>query len=302
MRKFKTDPFHPARSGCIAAGIVVFLLSQGTPLRPSPNPAVPEDPNQLVREVIYNEINASTHDGSFWCYRERQQEDDRPEEIRDVVDTREGEIQRLIAINGALLTSKQQQAEERRIERLIQDPEQLSEQAEKRHEDDEKMIEMMKMLPNAFRYNYDGTDGDLVRLKFVPDPNFKPPDREAQVFHHMEGIMLVDPREKRLAGMEGKLTSEVKFGFGLFGHLDEGGTFVVRQAEVAPDEWQLVQLDVQMDGKALFFKTIVVRQKESYSDFRIIPRTTTLPEALVILKSGDHLRESASASSDPKDK
>ena len=44
----------------------------------------------------------------------------------------------------------------------------------------------------------------------------------------MEGKMSIDSREKRLEGIEGILTSEVKFGDGLLGHLDKGGTFSVR--------------------------------------------------------------------------
>jgi hypothetical protein len=43
-------------------------------------------------------------------------------------------------------------------------------------------------------------------------------------------------------------------------------------------------LDVQMDGKALFFKTIAVREKEVDTDFRPLPGDTTLKQAAEFLK------------------
>jgi hypothetical protein len=60
---------------------------------------------------------------------------------------------------------------------------------------------------------------------------------EARVFHDMEGEMWVDCKQERLAGFDGHLTQAVKFGFGLVGHLDKGGHFEVRQAEVVPGHW-----------------------------------------------------------------
>ena len=78
----------------------------------------------------------------------------------------------------------------------------------------------------------------------------------------MEGVLWLDANKKRLAEISGHLTHEVKFGGGLLGHLDPGGTFHVTQQEVEPGYWELALLNVNMKGKALFFKTIAVQQKE----------------------------------------
>ena len=92
-----------------------------------------------------------------------------------------------------------------------------------------------------------------MKLKFSPNPHFRSPSREAQVFH--------DRRQKRLAELSGHLIQAVKFGGGLLGHLDKGGQFNVKQEQVSPGFWELTVLNVQMQGKALFFKTIGVQQK-----------------------------------------
>jgi hypothetical protein len=106
----------------------------------------------------------------------------------------------------------------------------------------------------------------------------------AQVFHHMEGTLLVDGQQKRLAEISGELTSEVKFLGGLLGHLNKGGTFLVKQQDLGSGHWELTTMDVQMNGKALFFKTIAVREQETDTHFQQVPDDMTLQQALEVLQ------------------
>jgi hypothetical protein len=71
----------------------------------------------------------------------------------------------------------------------------------------------------------------------------------------------------------------VKFGGGLLGHLDKGGEFHVKQSEVSPGYWEITLLHVNMHGKALFFKTIVVQENEIRTNFQRVPDNLTLSEA-----------------------
>ncbi|MGE5726615.1 MAG: hypothetical protein ACM34G_15645, partial [Acidobacteriota bacterium] len=72
---------------------------------------------------------------------------------------------------------------------------------------------------------------------------------------------------------------EVKFAGGLLGHLDKGGTFNVKQSEIAPGVWDVTCMNIQMNGKALFFKTIAVREKDIRSDYRRVSSQLTLAQA-----------------------
>jgi hypothetical protein len=77
----------------------------------------------------------------------------------------------------------------------------------------------------------------------------------------------------------------VKFGGGLLGHLDQGGEFYVRQAEVEPGCWELITMTVNMKGKALFFKTIGVQQTEHRLAFHRVPDNLTPAQAAKILRN-----------------
>ncbi len=142
---------------------------------------------------------------------------------------------------------------------------------------------MFKMLPDAFVFNCAGGDGNLVKLSFRPNPNFHPPSLEDRVFHDMEGEMWVDCKQERLAAFNGHLTQDVKFGLGLLGHLDKGGHFEVRQAEVVPGHWDMTTMSLAMTGKALLFKSIGVQKTENRRDFQQVSDDLTLSQAADIL-------------------
>ena len=133
-------------------------------------------------------------------------------------------------------------------------------------------------------FTYGQRRGDLVQLTFKPNPSFRPSFHEAQVFHAMEGSIWVSSRDYRLSEINGHLTHEVKFGGGLLGHLDRGGKFHVKQEEVAPRYWELTLLNVDMRGKALFFKTITVEEKLQRSSLQRVPDDLTLAQAAELLE------------------
>lgn len=255
---------------------LVFFCSALRADNASVRPRISAD--QLASQVVQNELNAQDEDKSLWKYREFSQEDGKTQ-VLEVVETKDGEIHRVLAVNGKPLTGKARDDENQRIQNLLANPDQFRQKQKNAAHDADEERKLLKLFPKAFLYRYDGTEGNLIRLAFRPNPSFKPQSHESEVFHHMEGAMLVDPLHHRMAEIQGKLVTEVKFWDGLLGHLDKGGTFVVRQKNVGGGHWEMAELNVQMDGKALFFKTIAVREKEIYSDFHPLPEHTTLKQA-----------------------
>jgi hypothetical protein len=244
---------------------------------------LPANANQFARDVLQHEVESQLEDHALWTCRERKGIDGK-QELLHVYQTEKGEVERLVAVNGKPLGREQVRAEDQRIRKLISQPGEMRQRQKKQREDGEQARNLLRMFPDAFDFQYDGREETLVRLKFTPNPKFRPPNHAAQVFHHMAGTVLLDAQQKRLAAIDGTLTSEVKFAGGLFGHLDKGGTFAVHQQEVSPRLWEVTSMHVHMNGKALFFKTIAVEQDETYLDFRLVPNNTTLAQAVELLK------------------
>jgi hypothetical protein len=237
-----------------------------------------EDAGKFAAEILHNEVKAQLEDTSLWSYREVKVENGK-RKLFYVCQTSAGQIERLAAINDEPLTESQARAEDARIRKLLTHPDEIREQQRKEQKDGEQARSLLKMFPEAFLFEYAGQQGSLVSLSFKPNPKFRPSGRPEQVFHHLEGMLWLDGERKRLAAIDGRLTSEVKFGGGLLGHLDNGGTFTVRQQEMATGQWEISAMRVQMRGKALFFKTISVQQDETYADFKPVSEGTNLTEA-----------------------
>jgi hypothetical protein len=234
--------------------------------------------NYLVRDIIEHEIDAQAKDESLWCYR-KLEEKDGPRRLLMVCQAKGAQIERLLAVNGKPLDEAQQEAENQRIRNLLHSKRELQKQERQRHEDGKQATELLELIPDAFVFRIEEKNGNKIKVKFTPNPAFHPSGHQAEVFYHMEGTLTLDVDQKRLAEISGRLKSPVKFGGGLLGHLDEGGTFLVRQQEVGPGYWEMTTIDVQMSGKALFLKTIDVRQKEIDSEFQPVPASATIEQA-----------------------
>ena len=112
----------------------------------------------------------------------------------------------------------------------------------------------------------------------------------------MQGNLWLDTKQSRLAGISGRLTREVKFAGGFLGHLDPGGTFEVKQAEVVPGCWEMMLLNVHMKGRALFFKSIAVDERYSRSELKRVPDDLTAAKGAEMLEKLDGKNQAATLS------
>lgn len=255
----------------------------------SPN----QSPSQLVKDVIYNEIHPPANSGFHWKYKAEKQVDGR-RETRVVVETASGSLDRLVMTSGKPLSSAQENTESERILQFSRDQEQQRRAERARQKDAQQCDQIMGMIPTAFVFSEAGSSGNAVKIAFKPDPQFRPSSREGKVLQQMSGELWVDRQQKRLISISGRLTGDVKFGGGLLGHLEKGGQFNVKRAEIAPGDWELTEMVVDMHGKALLFKSISVQQRELHKDFERVPDDLTLADAASLL-----LRQATVASSLP---
>jgi len=264
-----------------SAAFILAITLLGVPASPQSVPSNQASANDLARRVITNELKFQD-DHTNWMYR-LEKEQYGKKQVEELIETKEGSLGRLLSINDRPLTAKQQEEEDQRVQELM-----TSRRAKRKLQ---RALEaetlqgrrLFKMLPDAFVFNYAGGDGNLVKLSFRPNPNFHPPSLEARVFHDMEGEMWVDCKQERLAAFNGHLTQDVQFGFGVLGHLDKGGHFEVRQAEVVPGHWDMTTVNLEMTGRALLFKSLEVQKKENRRDFHQVSDDLTLTQAADLL-------------------
>jgi hypothetical protein len=267
---------------------VVFVAAASAGL------AAQENPQQLVRDTVYNELHANQHQ-NYWMYRDNDTEHGK-NKISRVVETPQCWFRWVLSINGQPLTSAEEKQQQAKINTLVRSPEARRKNHAALEQDGNKAENLMKMLPDAFLYSYDGEQDGNIRLKFTQNPQFQPPSDAAKVFHSMDGYLLINKQQKRLAGMNGTLMQNVDFGWGVLGKLYKGGTFKVQQTELAPNDWEVTTLDVHIHGRALFFHTISENQTEVQSEFQPVPANISMAQAAALAEHGNL---SASAAAKP---
>jgi hypothetical protein len=248
-------------------------------------------PGDLVKQVIYNELHPTLTSNSHWRYRLEKQVNGK-EETKAVVETKSGSLERLLMIGGKPLTSHEDRAETERIMHFTHNPEEQRKAQEARRKDAQQLTSIVQIIPAAFIFDYAGQNSRAIKLTFKPNPQFRPSSREGKVLQQMAGEIWVDGNWKRLLGISGHLTDEVKFGGGLLGHLEKGGQFVVKLAEITPGDWEMTQMVVNMRGKALMFKSISVQQSEVHTEFQQVPDELSLSDAANMLLHQTFVAES----------
>ena len=235
----------------------------------------------LINEVVANEL-ADRVQQRKWMYSIDKREG-KQTLTEEQVDTNEGPLYRVLAIDGAPLNADQRQQDNVRMDRLLHDPSQQSKLKRGHDEDEQKLENLMHLMPAAFLYDYDGMEGDLVRLKFRPNPKYNPSTYEARILRSLSGTILIDPQRKRLAKFSGELIDSVEFGYGFLGHIDKGGTLEMGRVEVAPSQWKTALIKIQLSGRLVFFKTVNKQQYEIRSGFRAVPADLSMADALRLL-------------------
>jgi hypothetical protein len=268
--------------------MAICLAASVHSLQASPQSTKPHANSQIalqqwIREVIDNEIKAQTDDHTLWAYQESVQRNGK-EELREICETSIGEIDRLMALNGHPLSLEQQRKEDQRIRQFLAKPTEVRKQQQKRIEDMDEGRTMLESFPRAFHYESVGVEGDLIRISFNPDSSFAPSTHQQEVLRHLEGIMWINQQHKRMVRIEGRLISDVKFLGGLLGSLDGGGSFSLQQGEVASGHWEMLDLDVEIRGRALLFKTLTVQERRERRHYREIPGNLTLQQGAELLR------------------
>jgi hypothetical protein len=284
---------HPVRIAIARACICILLLTAANFAGQQTTVSSYRDPAELVRKAVQNEIKAA-NDGSARFLFRGTKTTPKGSTTKIYVEAKDATAGLVIAYNSKPLTSKQRRDEEARVERFVNSPSELQKKREQERENADRSLRITRALPDAFLYEYAGEEtgspgighpgGTLVKLIFRPNPRYDPPSRVEEILTGMQGYLLVDAVHNRLASIDGTLFKDVGFGWGILGHLDRGGRFVVHQQEVGGNLWELSSVSLNLTGKILLVKNLIVNSTEVFSGFKPVPSDLTFAQALDLLK------------------
>ena len=269
---------------------VCLILLAGLPLRGQTAPVGPTEAQAeaLVQRALATESHAAEelgHASHPMRYRLRKTSP-RLTTVKVIVETREGDVARLVSINDQPLGAADEQKEEARLTALKSNPSLQAHRKQSEDSDTARAMKVLEVLPTAFLYHFEGTgtagQETIDRFSFKPNPQFDPPDLETGVLTAMAGELWVDPVAERVVRLAGSLQENKDFGLGILGQLDKGGLVEIQQADVGDHQWRIVHLKLVMNGRVLF-KAKNSNSMQEYSGFSSLPADLTYGKAIEML-------------------
>jgi hypothetical protein len=265
------------------------------------------DSAAVVRRAVANrEVEDAAHQFVRFVLHKQ---DTRHNTTQELIETPQGDVALLVAMNGNLLGPVGRQNERNRLQALDADPESQEHRHRREQEDTARVNNLLGLLPEAFLYHYESTvpcvvtvqptvpvpgtqpsamvapeaSTECYHMTFAPKPDWDPPNLEAKILRGMAGEIWIEKSNERLCRLNARLVEDVDFGWGIVGRLDKGGTIYLEQTKVADKDWELTRMKLNFTGKALMVKALNIHITEELGGYAPVPPQTDYHKAIGML-------------------
>jgi hypothetical protein len=219
-------------------------------------------------EFLSNELSDRTG-GQRWTER--------------VVETAEGRIRFLLAIDGKPLNAEQESAERGRLAEIVTDPQAFLEREKAQKGDEAQARKMLDLLPKAFEFDNVRLEGGVWRMDFHPNPNYVPHGIQERVLAGMSGHVAIDAKQERLIHIEAALPEDISIGFGLLATVKAGSHFGSDRAD-HDGHWRTVRVVTEVKGKAALFKSVSRDSDITRSAFVYLKPGISIAQAVALVE------------------
>jgi len=266
--------------------LIPAALVLGQPPAGAGDALTPAQGQALVDRVLGNELAAAQNASHPMRYQLRKTSP-RYTSTKEIVETKDGDVARLIEISDKPLSQADEQNEQARLSDLLADHGKQRKRKQAEDEDAARALKVLRAMPAALLYQYagssDGPTGKVEKFTFRPNPSFSPPDLETLALTEMVGEIWIDPAHQRVTRLEGHLQQDIEFGWGILGRLNKGGWITIDQADVGGGEWRTVRFQMVMSGRVVF-KSRVFDTTEDQTHFASVPAGLSYQEAIKMLR------------------
>jgi len=236
-----------------------------------------------------NEIQIINHPDSYLRYRQRLI-DAKGDETRDVIETKDGTVGRLILRNNRPLTADEDKSERDRLTSLMRHPSDFSKHVKTQQANKKVAIDLIQLMPDAMSYSYapgqpqtPGSTAPQVVLDFAPNPGFHPPNLYSEGMLGLRGRIWIDIKTREVVRIEGQIFQSINWGWGVLAHIYPGGTVDLEQTVISGPRWNMTQFHEDVTVKALMLKTLKVHSEGQSFAFQALPAPIAYTDAIQML-------------------
>jgi hypothetical protein len=239
-------------------------------------PALPSiSPHDLAADAAANELVALHHKGSYLRYR-METINERGDQVRDVIESKDGTVARLILKDGKPLSGEQDKAERERLNDMIASPQAYAKHVKNTESEKSMADKLVPLIPDAMINTYtpgqpqSGRNGGApeIVLDYTPNPKWVPPSTQAQALTGLRGRVWIDAKTHYVVRMEGTIFRPVNFGWGMLAHIYPGGKLEMNQTNVGDNRWIFTDFSMELSVRALMVKKLDIRSSAKSSNYQ----------------------------------
>ena len=269
-------------------GIASIVLPAARAQQTMPDP-MSLAPKKWATDAAANEVKVIDYDRHYVRYRIHIR-DAKGDQTRDVIESRDGAVARVIFREGRALTKEEDDGEHERLQAMLESPAAFAKHVKGDVSGRRMGAELIKLLPEAMLYSYapgqpqragraEGEPPEIV-LDYKPNPAWNPPTIASGALTGVEGRAWIDPRTHYMTRMEGTIFKPINFGLFL-AHIFPGGKLEFEQVKVSDQRW-LFSRFVEHITLRVIVKTLKEEQNTETSNYAMVPEMS-YQEAIRIL-------------------
>jgi hypothetical protein len=234
-------------------------------------------PRSWAADAAANELIALHHKGSYLRYR-METVNEKGNQVRDVIESKDGTVARLIMKDGKPLTAEEDEWERRRLTDMIASPAAYAKHVNRGESEKSMADKLAPLMADAMINTYtpgqpqSGRNGGALEivLDYKPNPKFVPPNTQAEALTGLEGRVWIDAKTRYLVRMDGTIARGVNFGWGMLAHIYPGGKLEMNQTNVGGNRWIFTDFSMQLTVRALMVKKLNIHSTAKASNFQVL--------------------------------
>jgi hypothetical protein len=243
----------------------------------------PKTPLALVQEMVAHEDDDSAHRDRYeFVSKERSERTGGHLWTERVVETSQGRVRRLIAVDGQPVSAERDHQERARLQAIVVNPSAFLRSEQTEMGDEKHSRQMLDMLPRAYLFDHVRLENGVWRMDFHPNPAYSPTSLEERVLYGMSGWVAIDEQQQRMIHIEGKLPQDVSIGFGFLATIHAGSQFSSDRRDMG-GHWRTVHVLSDIRGRAALFKTLARNSEVTRSEFVYLDSGTSIAQAVELL-------------------
>lgn len=217
--------------------------------------------------------------------------DAKGETLREVIESKQGSIARLIQHNGQLLTAEENSDERERLQGILDSPDAFLRRVRRESGSRTYAVELLRNMPQSMIWSYvpgqpqlPGATSPAVVLDFKPDPNFKPPSLITEALTGIAGRVWIDAPTHCVTRIQGTILHPVDFGWGgVLARIKEGGYIELEQLKANDHRWLYSHLVEHITVREVLIHTSQENAEVTATDVHPLPGPVSFQDAVRML-------------------